>query len=261
MRSALPGMPSAVHAEICAKFESRFPLEDVSAAELALHLDLENELRKCGELTTAHSDVSQNPILSVWKRLSENLKRTWNSATDCKGEDTHVHHRLGPFVAPVFPGKDFEVIWANKQIEGSQARREDCGREGYRPDLVIKKKGLAFLISEVKPPEHDDNVDDYVADLWKLVILMKDQIDHELDGGAEKTFMFGLHVFGYKADLWVMDLELEGIYHLYHVGEACLPRYQRDTGGVRYVTQLFFSIKVCAYVQCKALSLLFPSLP
>ncbi|KAI9233021.1 MAG: hypothetical protein BYD32DRAFT_440449 [Podila humilis] len=55
--------------------------------------------------------------------------------------------------------------------------------------------------------------------------------------------MFGLHVFGYKTDLWVMDLELEGIYHLYHVGEACLPRYQKDTSGVRYVTQLFFMIK------------------
>jgi len=161
-----------------------------------------------------------------------------NHVAQCNRSERRGH------TCPIFPGSEYDVVWANKQLGGSQARREDDSKEGYRPDLVIKREGVTFLIGEVKPPEHDTSLDDYTQDLWKLLIMMKDELDHMLDAGYDHEFMFGLHIFGYKVDLWVLRLEIEGVYQLYHVGEACLPRYQLDTSGVKYVCQLFFSVKV-----------------
>ncbi|KAF9103657.1 hypothetical protein BGX29_003074, partial [Mortierella sp. GBA35] len=244
LRVPLPDMTDETHSDVFSGFAERYQLKRVSKEDRMLHMDLEDELRATGRISAVRESTTNTTILSIWQRLAENLKSAWHSALDRKGEDTHVHHRLGPFISPTFAAKEFDVVWANKHTAGSQERRAEDGREGYRPDFSIRKHGSVFMIGEAKPPESENNLDEYTSDLYKLIILMKDELDLNIRKGVEDGHcMFGLFLFGYKAELWVLDLDLEGIYHLHLIGECCLPRYQLDTGDVRHFERLLSSVK------------------
>lgn len=77
-------------------------------------------------------------------------------------EDTFCHGVVDVLFSRQFHARSiYKLNWANKEADGSKARRV----YGNRPDAIISKGGRELAFVEVKPPKEDRNTKAYLEDL------------------------------------------------------------------------------------------------
>ncbi|KAF9088858.1 hypothetical protein BGX23_007055 [Mortierella sp. AD031] len=96
-----------------------------SKNDVELHVKLKDELRATGCIQPPRNH----------DEVIDTLPKTYLELV----EDSYVQHRLNPFIISAFVGEEYDLTWAKKQLEGSQARRNEVGRERYRPDFIVRK--------------------------------------------------------------------------------------------------------------------------
>ncbi|KAI9248922.1 hypothetical protein BY458DRAFT_560071 [Sporodiniella umbellata] len=138
-------------------------------------------------------------------------------------------------VAPFLCSNGVDVILQGSS-DPSTASKERRGSHGRVPDLslIIKHNDYIAMpfLCEVKSPSHMQGLsqkDLQKPDLVKLANIMKDELD--LMDMIEEKKVYGLlieGIYGFKCQLFVMDLSYYKVYRFFMIDQFYLPRDLSD---------------------------------
>ncbi|KAF9168926.1 hypothetical protein BGX21_010139 [Mortierella sp. AD011] len=188
-------------------------------------------------------DLSQNG------ETSETLSRQWPKFGE-RGEATFTSTHVEPFFKPVFPRLEkMELHLTGKIVESSKNRSKGIG---LRPDYYVSLPAPRMdqdgdpsigLVFEIKGPERSSDSGAFLKDRWKVLKMMKEELNHMVLKNVQDPWMLGCQVFGYHLTLFLMDLRYDGIYRLLVLEESFLPRNMIDVFGCGYLIEVVVAIK------------------
>jgi hypothetical protein len=115
-----------------------------------------------------------------------------------------------------------------------------------KPDFTITttnpKQHVELLIGEIKPPKTRNAL--VSEDLVSLGKMMRCALDKSIKDNVYDLIICGLQVIGFLGRAYVMDLQFDGIYRMFLIGEFELPKNYTSWGTVLQCYQIMNTIRV-----------------
>ncbi|KAI1314561.1 hypothetical protein EDD11_001990 [Mortierella claussenii] len=186
------------------------------------------------KLGTTDMSWKSRKVLKVWRHL---MKESRPSSIDASS----------PFCQlPSLHGSGVQLKSNTEHQSAQEAKQGHANgvRSDYYVEILTSHLVLTcvLLIIEIKPPKKSEFLD--AQDRWKIIRMMKNEIDSQIKKGVPDPVVWACQIFGYDMYIYVMNTEVKGLYCLYKTFTGMLPKSMEHTSSIGRIISALFSTAV-----------------